>query len=100
MAERSKHSLPAAHYIASILVKSPYNLAKFVVLGSVCGFLAGFSWGVNLLLRFPALFTMGQFSHAGPSEAQLAGCGFNMALEAYGYESGSDKLKHAVRLSF
>ena len=86
------------HYIASLLIKSQFNLGKFLLLGALCGFLARFSWGVALLLRFPALFTAGQFSHTGPSEAQLRSSGFNMVFDAFGTPDGGGKPELVVRM--
>ena len=40
--------------------------------------LAKFSLGRRLLLAFPRLFTFGLFSHAGPSEEQMAATSFAM----------------------
>ena len=59
-------------YAAYATVGSAYNVAATAFYGGVFSALAGFELGRSLLLKCPELFTNGIFSHAGPSETQLA----------------------------
>lgn len=58
---------------------------RFVVFASIFKFLARRYWGRSLLLKYPGFFSYGIFSHAGPSEQQIAESSFEMVNIAKGY---------------
>lgn len=72
-------------YAAYATVGSAYNVATTAVYGGVFSALAGFELGRSLLLKCPEFFTNGIFSHAGPSETQLASTRFEMHFFASGF---------------
>jgi short subunit dehydrogenase-like uncharacterized protein len=55
--------------------------------GGLLKLLAGFRWGRGLLLRYPRLFSLGAFSHEGPTAKQLAGASFTFDMFASAYTS-------------
>ncbi|EDQ91000.1 uncharacterized protein MONBRDRAFT_18216 [Monosiga brevicollis MX1] len=59
----------------------------FVACGTVFGLLASFEWGRSFLLKYPKVFSMGVFSHEGPTEEQMAETAFSMTFFAQGYSS-------------
>jgi short subunit dehydrogenase-like uncharacterized protein len=60
-----------------------------MVCGAVLGVLANYAWGRRLLIRYPSFFTLGAFTHAGPTQDELANGGFAMDFFAKGVK-GSD----------
>ncbi|CAH1790808.1 unnamed protein product [Owenia fusiformis] len=53
--------------------------------GAIFGLLANFSFGRNLLERYPRFFSGGVFSHEGPTRKQIAGSSFSMTFIGEGY---------------
>ncbi|OQR81423.1 saccharopine dehydrogenase-like oxidoreductase-like isoform X2 [Thraustotheca clavata] len=45
-----------------------------------------FEWGRNLLIKYPAIFTFGWFSHEGPSQEEIENSGFSHQFFAKGYK--------------
>ena len=76
------------HYEAFFTVASTYSLVLAAAFGAALGALAPWAWGRRLLLALPGLFSGGIFSHAGPSEAQMAETSFTMAFTARGSRGG------------
>ncbi|OQR95115.1 hypothetical protein ACHHYP_00388 [Achlya hypogyna] len=69
------------------------SLASFVplVLGGVVLYaLSRFEAGRQLLIKYPAFFTFGYFSHTGPSAAEIAGSTFTHRFFAKGYKDKSN----------
>lgn len=83
MSARGAAALPVAHYLASFVIRSRLNLLLFLVCGTLLQWLARSAAGAAALLRCPGLFTLGTFSHAGPTDEQLRGTSFRM--QHYGY---------------
>ncbi len=77
-------SEPAYHAAVWLTLPSRRALYTYLLFGSVFLFLARRPWGRTLLLRFPRLFTAGCFSHAGPTERQLAETSFAITFFASG----------------
>lgn len=86
----SASSLP--RYAAYFTVPSLWWAAVVTVFGSVFAVLAQRSWGRSLLLSHPSLFTLGAFTHEGPTEEQLAATRFSMTFIATGYHSSSSSV--------
>eukprot|EP00049_Salpingoeca_infusionum_P025441 m.19298 g.19298 ORF g.19298 m.19298 type:complete len:410 (+) comp8012_c0_seq1:271-1500(+) len=78
---------PTTQYSAWFTIKSGFWTSVFMTFATVFGILANFSFGRSLLLRYPRLFTMGLFSHEGPTEQQLANTAFAMDFRTSGYSS-------------
>jgi hypothetical protein len=77
-------------FSAYFTVGSYWNVLLFALYGGMVAFLAQYSVGRRILLALPRLFTMGMFSHAGPSQAQMDATSFSMNFYAQGY--ARDKL--------
>jgi len=71
-------------YGAYVAFQSWGWMALTAAAGAVVSTLARYALGRSLILRFPRLFTLGAFSHAGPSAAQLANTAFSMTFHARG----------------
>jgi hypothetical protein len=74
----------AVDYVAYVALPSFFWTSVVVVLGGVFSVLASFALGRRLLLHFPRLFTLGRFSHAGPTDAQMQSCSFSMTFFGVG----------------
>lgn len=85
--ERGILDLCAPQYSAFVTVPSLLYLGVILVFGFVMQFLAGFSWGRTLLLKYPGLFTNGVFSHKGPTKEQLQSTSFKMTLYGIGFNA-------------
>lgn len=72
-------------YSAYFTVKSKFWMALMGVIGAVVPVIAKFALGRKLLIRFPALFTFGMFTHDGPSRQQMETCTFEMRFFSRGY---------------
>lgn len=66
---------------------STWALVLMLFYGAVFMLLARFSAGRKVLLRFPALFSNGVFSHEGPTEAQIAATSFTYRFVAVGHRA-------------
>ncbi|XP_067625542.1 saccharopine dehydrogenase-like oxidoreductase [Eurosta solidaginis] len=72
-------------WIAAILV---------ALFGVTFGILTKFSFGRQLLVKYPKVFSLGFFSHEGPSEAQMESVQFSFIMRANGWPK-SEKLLEA-----
>jgi len=77
-------------YAVYFTVPEWYHVLLFMVFGSILSLLAGFQWGRQLLLDYPGLFSMGVFSHEGPSAEQMAATTFACTFKVSGYVQRSD----------
>ncbi|KAF9351061.1 hypothetical protein BGX34_000839 [Mortierella sp. NVP85] len=76
---------PPVQFSAYICIPSFKTLAMAIFASSVFGFLAKFKWGQKLLLKHPRFFTLGVFSHQGPTNQQLAETSFSETFFAEGF---------------
>lgn len=58
------------------------------ILGSVFGLLAKFEFGRQLLLKYPQIFSLGFFSHEGPSEETMRNTKFSITFYGDGWPKG------------
>ncbi|KAG0291689.1 hypothetical protein BGZ98_002927 [Dissophora globulifera] len=72
-------------FSAYICIPSFKALAATIFASTVFGLLAQYEFGRRLLLKHPRLFTLGIFSHEGPSRQQLAETSFSETFYAQGY---------------
>ncbi|KDD74806.1 hypothetical protein H632_c1062p0 [Helicosporidium sp. ATCC 50920] len=82
---------PTAHTAVYLVLPSRWYLALYFVYIAVFGFLAQWSWGRSLLLRFPSLFSHGLFSRQGPTEQQMRETRFCFTHIAAGYSRGEPR---------
>ncbi|EGD83292.1 hypothetical protein PTSG_12093 [Salpingoeca rosetta] len=76
-------------YAAWFSLPSGFWTGVMMAAGTVFGALANFSFGRSLLLKFPELFTLGVFTHDGPTEEQMRATSFEMNFVAKGYTSAA-----------
>jgi short subunit dehydrogenase-like uncharacterized protein len=76
-------------------VSSFFYLILFIIAGTVFQVLASKEWGRRLLLKYPAFFSFGGFSHQGPSEEQLQQTRFEIVNFAKGVEYSNDNNSNA-----
>ena len=72
-------------YAAYVNIGSTWNMMMMAMAGGLFSMLAGSESGRNLLLRYPEFFSMGVFSHEGPSELQMASTSFSTTFFARGF---------------
>ncbi|KAF9583376.1 hypothetical protein BGW38_009627 [Lunasporangiospora selenospora] len=70
---------------AYICIPSFKYLAMMIAASTVFGALAKYEFGRRLLLKYPKFFTLGLFSHEGPTDQQLAETSFSETFFAKGY---------------
>lgn len=80
----------AVQYHAFFTIPSTFWTGVFVAVGSLFSALANFSLGRNVLLRYPKVFTLGTFSHEGPTEEQLRETSFQMDFFTSGFLNADD----------
>ncbi|XP_051503012.1 saccharopine dehydrogenase-like oxidoreductase [Myxocyprinus asiaticus] len=66
------------------------NIFKLLFAGLMFWFLVKFSFGRNLLVKFPEFFSFGFFSKEGPTRKQMEGSSFRFAFFGEGYTKGQD----------
>jgi short subunit dehydrogenase-like uncharacterized protein len=71
-------------FSAYVTFKSAAWLAAASLMGGLMSWLCKFTTGRALVLAAPQLFSLGTFSHKGPSEAQMASTQFSMSFFAQG----------------
>nr|XP_002125674.1 saccharopine dehydrogenase-like oxidoreductase [Ciona intestinalis] len=80
---------PPTQYSMYSCIGSMWNIFLMMVFGGIFKFLAMRSWGRSLLLNHPKFFTLGLFSHEGPTKQQLKESSFNIVMFGEGYPTGS-----------
>ncbi|XP_062378069.1 saccharopine dehydrogenase-like oxidoreductase [Sardina pilchardus] len=66
------------------------SIVKLMFAGMMFWFLVKFSFGKNLLIKYPEFFSFGVFSKAGPTRKQMEGSSFRFAFYGEGYTEGQD----------
>ncbi|KAI7804275.1 saccharopine dehydrogenase a, tandem duplicate 1 [Triplophysa rosa] len=64
------------------------NIFKLLFAGMMFWFFVKFSFGRNLLMKFPEFFSFGFFSKEGPTRKQMEGSSFRFAFFGEGYTEG------------
>lgn len=95
-AMRGARGQAAVHYAAYFTVASRLWLILIGLLGFVFQALSRRPWGRKLLLKYPAFFSLGMFTHAGPTEQQMATTSFSMTFFARGYAQGPPASSNAA----
>ncbi|KAG0273894.1 hypothetical protein BGZ95_010306 [Linnemannia exigua] len=76
---------PPVQFSAYICIPSFKALAMTILASTAFGLLAKYEAGRRFLLKHPRLFTLGTFSHEGPTKQQLAETSFSETFYAQGY---------------
>ncbi|KAK0152238.1 Saccharopine dehydrogenase-like oxidoreductase [Merluccius polli] len=66
------------------------NIIKMLVAGMMFLLLIKFSFGRNLLIKYPEFFSFGFFTKAGPTRSQMKDSSFQFAFYGEGYTEGND----------
>ncbi|XP_055328322.1 saccharopine dehydrogenase-like oxidoreductase [Paramacrobiotus metropolitanus] len=85
--------------ISYLKTGSIINTAQIVIFGALFMFMAKFKFTRDLLLKYPKVFSMGFFSHEGPTEEQMRNTSFRMEIVGRGYSqklSSPDEVHTAV----
>eukprot|EP01134_Creolimax_fragrantissima_P004965 CFRG4965T1 len=83
-----------AQFSANICVQTTFYFVMIMVIGVLFGFLAQFSFGRKLLLKYPGFFSNGFFDREGPTQEQLDGSSFEIRFVAHAYASHEEKENH------
>ncbi|XP_070828396.1 saccharopine dehydrogenase-like oxidoreductase [Chaetodon trifascialis] len=70
-----------------------WNVIKLLFAGMMFFFLTKFSFGRNLLIKYPEFFSFGLFSKDGPTREQMEAASFQFAFYGEGYTEGQDPSK-------
>lgn len=85
-----QHEATQVQYGAYAGIGGMGNVIKMMFAGIIFWFMVKFSFGRNLLIKYPEIFTCGVFSKAGPTRKQMEGSSFQMAFYGQGYTEGQD----------
>ncbi|KAM6943246.1 saccharopine dehydrogenase-like oxidoreductase [Xenentodon cancila] len=66
------------------------NIIKLMFAGMMFWFLVKFSFGRNLLIKYPEFFSFGMFSKAGPTRKQMESSSFQISFYGEGYTEEQD----------
>ncbi|CAL1603892.1 unnamed protein product [Knipowitschia caucasica] len=66
------------------------NVVKLMFASLMFWFMVKFSFGRDLLIKYPEFFSFGVFSKEGPTRKQLEGSSFQMAFHGEGYTDGHE----------
>lgn len=95
LAEQKQGEICLPQYAAYFTVKNTFYLIILIVVGIIFQILASFSRGRKLLLKYPTLFSLGGFSHDGPTEKQMKQTSFQTDFYGKGFaENGSERCIH------
>lgn len=83
-AAQVKGQIPVA-FNAFMTLPSFHSLALMLFYGTIFSVFSRFHFGRSLLLRFPAFFSAGIFSHTGPSRDEIAAARFKYKFIAIGH---------------
>ncbi|KAF4692807.1 hypothetical protein FOZ60_012500 [Perkinsus olseni] len=70
------------------------NKLAFIIFGGLVNFLCKYTWGRDLLLKYPKLFTFGYFSHEGSTMEQLEEAGYRIEFFGKGFSSKKAQEEH------
>ncbi|CAH1277691.1 SCCPDH [Branchiostoma lanceolatum] len=79
--------LEEVQFGAYVCVAAFRYLVLLMITGVVFGVMTKFSWGRWLLSKYPRLFSLGYFSHEGPTQKQIEGASFTMQFIGSGYSN-------------
>ncbi|XP_077139371.1 saccharopine dehydrogenase-like oxidoreductase [Ranitomeya variabilis] len=77
-------------YAAYAAVGGIASVIKLMIAGFFFLLITKFSFGRNLLVKYPKLFSFGYFSKEGPTAKQMAECSFSITFFGEGYSRGID----------
>uniref|UniRef100_A0A3Q2GFU3 Saccharopine dehydrogenase-like oxidoreductase n=1 Tax=Cyprinodon variegatus TaxID=28743 RepID=A0A3Q2GFU3_CYPVA len=85
-----EHQATPVQYGAYAGVGGVGSIIKMIFAGMMFWFLVKFSFGRNLLIKYPEFFSFGFFSKAGPTRKQMEGSSFQFSLYGEGYTDEQD----------
>uniref|UniRef100_A0A3P9GZF2 Saccharopine dehydrogenase-like oxidoreductase n=1 Tax=Oryzias latipes TaxID=8090 RepID=A0A3P9GZF2_ORYLA len=85
-----EHEATPVQYGAYAGVGGLGNTIKLLFAGMMFMLLVKFSFGRNLLIKYPEFFSFGAFTKAGPTRKQMEGSSFQMAFHGVGYKEEQD----------
>uniref|UniRef100_A0A673ZQP0 Saccharopine dehydrogenase-like oxidoreductase n=1 Tax=Salmo trutta TaxID=8032 RepID=A0A673ZQP0_SALTR len=85
-----EHQETPVQYGAYAGVGGVANIVKMLFAGMMFWFLVKFSFGRDLLIKYPEFFSFGFFSKDGPTRKQMEGSSFKFAFYGEGYTEGQD----------
>ncbi|KAF6731093.1 Saccharopine dehydrogenase-like oxidoreductase [Oryzias melastigma] len=85
-----EHKATPVQYGAYAGVGGLGNTIKLMFAGMMFLLLVKFSFGRNLLIKYPEFFSFGAFTKAGPTRKQMEGSSFQMAFHGVGYTEEQD----------
>ncbi|MEQ2250404.1 hypothetical protein ILYODFUR_000460 [Ilyodon furcidens] len=85
-----EHQDTPVQYGAYAGIGGVWNIIKMMFAGMMFWFLVKFSFGRNLLMKYPEFFSFGMFSKAGPTRKQMEGSSFQFSFYGEGYTDEQD----------
>nr|ATG71151.1 saccharopine dehydrogenase [Juniperus microsperma] len=77
--------------------KSFWSIPRTICIGLMVVLLGRFSWGRSLLLKYPEIFTLGQFKKRGPTEEEVRSASFKMWFLGHGFSDESHLLQQGSK---
>ncbi|XXG55664.1 hypothetical protein AAC387_Pa03g3281 [Persea americana] len=78
-----------AHFGVKIVSKSLLGIVRYIFVGILIGLFGTFAFGQSLLLKYPAIFTLGMFRKTGPTEEEVNSATFKMWFVGHGYSDSN-----------
>lgn len=97
--EQKQGEICLPQYAAYFTVKTTFYLIILMIVGLVFQILAYFSWGRKLLKKYPKIFSLGAFSHDGPTEKQMKQTSFQTDFYGTGFAEDLSKKYVHTRVS-
>ncbi|KAI1897848.1 hypothetical protein AGOR_G00087490 [Albula goreensis] len=88
-----EHQESPVQYGAYAGVGGIASVVKLLFAGMLFWFMVKFSFGRNLLIKFPELFSFGVFSKEGPTKKQMEDSSFCFTFFGEGYTEGQDPMQ-------
>ncbi|KAG9344775.1 hypothetical protein JZ751_010462 [Albula glossodonta] len=88
-----EHQESPVQYGAYAGVGGIASVVKLLFAGMLFWFMVKFSFGRNLLIKFPELFSFGVFSKEGPTKKQMENSSFCFTFFGEGYAEGQDPMQ-------
>eukprot|EP01018_Ginkgo_biloba_P014315 Gb_13820 [translate_table: standard] len=99
LAEKRKNfwsEVKPLHFGVYIGYKSLWNIPRIIFLGLMVSLLSKFGLGRSLLIKYPEIFTLGQFRKTGPTDEEVRSASFKMWFLGHGYSDESRLLQQQM----
>ncbi|KAL1920531.1 uncharacterized protein VTP21DRAFT_908 [Calcarisporiella thermophila] len=91
--------IPPVQYMGYVVFPSLLNILQMLILGAVVGLFSLLPFTRSLLKKHPEKFTMGVFTHQGPTQEEIANLRVHMVFFTRGYETRDAVMEDVTTLN-